>query len=201
LCSWTNFRTSKHCHGCARELDTTTERCNKAVCPTCARGEEARKRFGKPKLDQASRAVRKLGEKKEAPVVVEVRADAQKLYEQNTSQAKAKAGAKVTSKARGLTKQRTIKLLCKLSGSVEGGKTRVLQGNNGGRLVHSIGTQISPARQTCSRTRSRSNASSRSSSCRPPTCDADFGALSPARRAATASRTSAGANLAGGRRR
>jgi hypothetical protein len=142
------FRTSKHCHGCARELDMAKERCDKAVCPTCARGEEAHKRFGKLKLDQASRAVRKLGEKKEAPVVVEVRAKAQKLYEQNTSQAKAKAGAKakVTSKARGLTKQCTIKLLCKLSGSVEGGKTRVLQGNNGGRLVHSIGTQISPPR-------------------------------------------------------
>jgi hypothetical protein len=140
------FRTSKHCHGCARELDTTTERCDKAVCPTCARGEVAHKRFGKLKLDQARRAVRELGQKKEAPVVVEVRADAQKLYEQNTSQAKAKAGAKVTSKARGLTKECTIKLLCKLSGSVEGGKTRVLQGNNGGRLVHSIGTQISPPR-------------------------------------------------------
>jgi hypothetical protein len=140
------FRTSKHCHGCARELDMTKERCDKAVCPTCARGEEAHKRFGKPKLDQARRAVRKLGQKKETPVVVEVRAKAQKLYEQNTSQAKAKAGAKVTSKARGLTKKRTIELLCKLSGSVEGGKTRVLQGNNGSRLVHSIGTQISPPR-------------------------------------------------------
>jgi hypothetical protein len=139
------FRTSKHCHGCARELDTTKERCDKAVCPTCARGEEAHKRFGKLKLDQARRAVRELGQKKEAPVVVEVRADAQKLYEQNTSQAKAKAGAKAKV-ARGLTKQCTIELLCKLSGSVEGGKTRVLQGNNGGRLVHSIGTQISPPR-------------------------------------------------------
>jgi hypothetical protein len=142
------FRTSKHCHGCARELDTTKERCDKAVCPTCARGEEARKRFGNPKLDQARRAVRELGKKKEARVVAEVRAEAQSLYEENTSQAKAKAGAKakVTSKARGLTKQRTIELLCKLSGSAEGGKTRVLQGNNGGRLVHSIGTQISPPR-------------------------------------------------------